>query len=128
MPAPSHHSSLHTPIKPLDAASTPTVADLAPIGEGKPDVTRISSIDLKKIADRFRMQRIVFEAARDVYDQVQPTWKGNREVLLAQLIHLVEAFIESDRISITPPLFNQDDLRRRIMMTVNMTKIVQHIF
>jgi type III restriction enzyme len=33
-----------------------------------------------------------------------------------------------DRIAINPPLFNQEDLRRRIMLTVNMTKIVQHIF
>lgn len=32
------------------------------------------------------MQWIVFEAARDVYDQIQPTWKGSREVLLAQLV------------------------------------------
>lgn len=116
------------PLLELDAAATPTVADLAPIVEGKPDVKRISSIDLQELAGRFRMQRIVFETARDVYDQVQPTWKGNREVLLAQLIRLAEAFIDSDRITIKPPLFNQDDLRRRIMMTVNMTKIVQHIF
>jgi type III restriction enzyme len=116
------------PLLELDAAATPTVADLAPIVEGKPDVKRISSIDLQELASRFRMQRIVFETARDVYDQVQPTWKGNREVLLAQLIRLVDTFIDSDRITITPPLFNQDDLRRRIMLTVNMTKIVQHIF
>jgi len=74
------------------------------------------------------MQRIVFEAAREVYDQVRPTWKGNREVLLAQVIRLVEKFIASDRITITPALFNQDELRRRIMLTVNMTKIVQHFF
>jgi type III restriction enzyme len=49
-------------------------------------------------------------------------------VLLAQVIRLVEKFIASDRITITPALFNQDDLRRRIMLTVNMTKIVQHFF
>src|ERR1035437_834831 len=93
-----------------------------------PDVKRISTIDLEDLGKRFRLQRSVFEAARDVYDQVQPTWKGNREVLLAQVIRLVEKFIASDRITITPPLFNQDDLRRRIMLTVNMTKIVQHFF
>jgi len=116
------------PVLQLDASATPTVADLAPVVEGKPDVKRISTIDLEDLGKRFRMQRIVFEAARDVYDQVRPTWKGNREVLLAQLIRLVEKFIASDRITITPTIFNQDDLRRRIMLTVNMTKIVQHIF
>lgn len=116
------------PVLQLDASATPTVADLAPIVEGKPDIKRISTIDLEELGKRFRMQRIVFEAARDVYDQVQPTWKGNREVLLAQVIRIVEKFLASDRISITPPLFNQDGVRRRIMLTVNMNKVVQHIF
>ena len=59
---------------------------------------------------------------------MRPTWRGNREVLLAQVIRLVERFIVSDHITITPPLFNQDGLRRRIMLTVNMNKVVQHIF
>lgn len=103
------------PVLQLDASATPTVADLAPIVEGKPDVRRISTIDLEELGKRFRMQRIVFEAARDVYDQVRPTWKGNREVLLAQVIRLVEKFVGSDLVRITPPIFNQDDLRRRIM-------------
>ena len=112
----------------LDASATPTIADLAPIVDGKPDVKRISTIDLEELGKRFRIQRIVFEAARDVYDQVQPTWKGSRQVLLAQVIRLVEKFLASDRITITPALFNKNSLRRRIMLTVNMTKIVQHIF
>lgn len=116
------------PVLQLEASATPTIAEMAPVVEGKPDVKRISTIDLEELGKRFRMQRIVFEAARDVYDQVRPTWRGNREALLAQVIRLVETFIDSDRISITPALFDQDDLRRRIMLTVNMTKIVQHMF
>jgi malonyl CoA-acyl carrier protein transacylase len=47
-----------------------------------------------------------FPAARDVYDQMRPNWKGNKEHLLAQLIALVERFVRSDRIVILPPLFN----------------------
>jgi type III restriction enzyme len=116
------------PVLELDASATPTIADLAPIVEGKPDVKRISTIDLEELGKRFRMQRIVFEAARDVYDQVRPAWNGNREELLAQVIRVVEKFLSSDRIAIVPALFNQDDLRRRIMLTVNMNKIVQHVF
>lgn len=93
------------PILQLNASATPTVAELAPVVEGKPDIKRVSMIDLEELGKRFRMQRIVFEAASEVYDQVKPTWKGNREILLAQVIRLVEKFIASDRISITPPLF-----------------------
>jgi len=112
----------------LDAFKTVTLAELAPLVEGRPDVSRLSEINLQELAKRFRTQKNVFEAARDVYDQMQPNWKGNKEYLLAQVIGLVERFIASDRVVIDPPLFNQDGLRRRIMITLNMNKVVQHIW
>jgi type III restriction enzyme len=49
-------------------------------------------------------------------------------VLLAQLVRLVEQFIRGDKIAVHPPLFYQDDLRRRLIITLNMTKAVQHIW
>lgn len=115
------------PLK-LDAGQTAQIAELAPIVEGQPDVTHIESIDLDKLAQEFRTQRIIFETARDVYDQMQETWTGDRVFLLAQLVRLVEQFIRSDRISITPALFHQSDLHRRLTITLNMTKVVQHIW
>jgi type III restriction enzyme len=113
---------------PLDAYETATLAELAPIIEGKPDVTRITEIKLQELGHRFRTQKIVFSAATEIYDQMKPSWKGQREYLLAQLIRLVERFIDSDNIRVDPPLFNQDDLRRRIVITLNMSKIVQHMW
>lgn len=59
---------------------------------------------------------------------MQPTWKGQREYLLAQVIRLVEDFIENGNLSINPPLFDCDELRRRIFISLSMTKIVQHIW
>jgi hypothetical protein len=41
------------------------------------------------------MQRIIFVTTGNIYDQMKPTWKGNREFLLAQLIQLVEEIILS---------------------------------
>ena len=116
------------PVLELDAYETATLVELAPVVDGQPDVTRLSGIDLTELGQKFRTQKIVFETARDVYDQMRPTWKGNKDYLLAQLIRLVEKFITSDRIYISPPLFNQDDLRRRILITLNMNKVVQHIW
>ena len=55
-------------------------------------------------------------------------WRGSRKVLLAQLVRIVEQFIRSDRIVIHPPLFYQDDLSRRLIITLNMTRVVQHIW
>uniref|UniRef100_A0A7C4RTB6 Type III restriction endonuclease subunit R n=1 Tax=Desulfatirhabdium butyrativorans TaxID=340467 RepID=A0A7C4RTB6_9BACT len=112
----------------LNAAQTAQVAELAPILEGKPDVTRINRIELERLAREFRAQRIIFETARDVFDQMKHTWQGSREVLLAQLVRIVEQFIASDRITITPPLFYQDELRRRLIITLNMSRVVQHVW
>jgi len=55
----------------LDAAQTAQVAELAPVLEGKPDVTHISRIELERLAQEFRTQRIIFETARDVFDQMK---------------------------------------------------------
>ena len=112
----------------LDAYGTVTRAEVAPTIEGKPDVTKISDIDLEDLGKKFRTQKIIFEAAGEVFDQMKPNWKGSKEVLLAQLIKIVEEFIYSEKIKITPPSYRHDDLKRRILITLNMTNVVQHIW
>jgi type III restriction enzyme len=112
----------------LDAYETATRAELAPILEGKPDLTRLSEIDLEGLARRFRMQKIIFSSASEVYDLMKPTWKGNREFLLAQIIRLTERFIEGGGVVVDPPMFNEEGLRRRIVITLNMTKVVHHVW
>jgi type III restriction enzyme len=110
----------------LDAYETPTLAELAPIIEGKPDVTRISEISLRELGET-RLQKIVFSIASDVYEQMKGTWKGSREYLLAQVIRLVERYIESDKLRIDPALFNQDALRRRILIMLRKGTITEHL-
>ncbi|MBI1807714.1 MAG: DEAD/DEAH box helicase family protein [Ignavibacteria bacterium] len=112
----------------IDSYKTTMIADLAPIVEGKPDVSKIATISLEELGRKFRTQRIIFETAADIYDQMKPTWKGSKEYLLAQVIKIVEQFMHSDKIQIIPPLFNEDDLKRRIVLTLNMKKVVQHIW
>ena len=112
----------------LNASETASLAELAPIVDGKPSVSEVSSIDLERLAREHRTQKIIFETARDVYDQMQASWPGSRFSLIGQLVRLVEQFVLSDKIHITPALFNQDDLRRRLIITLNMTKVVQHIW
>ena len=110
----------------LDAGQTARIAELAPIVEGKPDMTMIASIDLERLAAESRMQRIVFESAQKVYDEMQPDWQGSRAALLAQLVRLTGQFLHSDRIVIEPASFAEDALKRRLILTLNMTKVVQH--
>jgi type III restriction enzyme len=111
----------------INAYETITIAELAPIVEGKPDLSKISPIDLEELAQKYRMQKIIFETARDAFDNMQNDWKGNRESLIGQLIEIIEKIMYSDVIQINPPLFNTDELRRRILITLNMSKIVNHI-
>ncbi|HMA81831.1 MAG TPA: type III restriction endonuclease subunit R, partial [Candidatus Binatia bacterium] len=101
---------------------------VAPIVDGKPDVTKLSEIDLEELGRKFRWQKIAFETASGIFDQMKPNWKGNKEYLLARLIRLMEDFVESGKIDITPPLFNQDDLRRRLVVTLNLGRVVQHMW
>ena len=117
-------------VKPLelDAFKTPTLAEVAPIVEGKPDITKLSEIDLEVLGKKFRWQKIAFETASGIFDQMKPSWKGGKEYLLARLIRVMEEFIASGKIQITPPLFYQDDVRRRLVVTLNLSKIVQHMW
>ena len=112
----------------LNASETAQVVELAPIVDGKPDVSKLTSIDLAALAHEYRTQKIIFETARDVFDLMKPSWAGSRESLIAQLVKLVEQFLLSDRLVITPPLFYQDDTARRLIVTLNMTKVVQHVW
>ena len=111
----------------LSASDTPKIADLAPVVEGRPDLSKVATIDLEGLAQGYRYQRIVFESAREVYDDLEPDWSGSREVLLAQLVRLTDRFVRSDRIVIEPGLFTQSDLKRRLMLILNMTKVVRHL-
>ena len=111
----------------LNAYDTPTIAELAPVLDGKADITRISEISLQELGEKYRTQRIVFETAISVYEQMQADWKGNKEYLLGQVIAQVERFINSDKIQITPPLFYQDEMRRRLIITLNLSKVGEHI-
>lgn len=112
----------------LDASEIAILVEMAPTIQGKPDVTQIKTVDLEELGREQRWQKVIFDTARDVYEDMKSNWQGNREYLLAQVIKIVEKFLSSKKIQIEPPLFNQDDLRKRILFTLNMTKIVQHIW
>ncbi len=116
------------PVLQINARDTATVAEMAPVLEGKPDLSRLTEINFQDLAREYRQQKIIFEVARDQFDLIKPTWQGNRESLLAQLINLVEAFLRSDRIAIQPELFERDPLRRRVVLTLNMNRVVRHLW
>ncbi len=113
----------------LDPYDSITEAELAAIIAGKPNPAALSEIDLKEIGERFRLQSIIFRIASTIYNsEKKPDWKGSKETFLIQLITIIEKFIYSNKIVIKNPLFNQDEARKRILIMLNMNKVVQHIW
>ena len=114
----------------INADETRLSADLAPIIDGKTDLTKCTEIDLEKLDSELRLQSIMFKAAGEVYELMRSSWKNEatKYALLGQVIQLVEDYLHSGAIAINPPLFNTDPLRRRIIYMMNMNKIVQHLW
>ncbi|MCM0608779.1 MAG: DEAD/DEAH box helicase family protein [Ideonella sp. WA131b] len=110
----------------LDPAQTVITAELAPAVGGATDLSKTTHIDLSKLPEEFREQRIVFQAARKAFDQIAGKFTGNREYLVFQLIRLVEQLLASTKLVI-PSLFHAGSVRRRILVALNMDLIVQHV-
>ncbi len=117
----------------LNPEDTPLKAELAQVIEGKPDITKnvkiidLSNEQVETLLTSLRKQRLIFEGARDVFDQIHPSWPGNKEYLIAQLIKIVEAFLDSDKLVIQSESY-REDLRKRLLILLNLNKIVQHLF
>jgi type III restriction enzyme len=102
-----------------------TSVGMAQVIEGKPHVDKISDIDLHELNKSIRLQRIIFVATKDVYDSLVPSWKGNKEFLLMQIVKLVEEFIHSDKINVVD--VSDDELRTKMTILFNMQKVVAHV-
>lgn len=110
----------------LKPEETPISADIAPALGGATDWSKIHVINLELLPEQFRLQRLIFVAARKAFEQMQDKFSGGREYLVFQLIRLVEEFIDSDNLVI-PSLFHQEPLRRRILLTLNVNRIVEYL-
>ena len=110
----------------LDPAATPISADLAPALGGAADLSKISSIDLEALPDEFRLQRLVFQATRKAVAEMKDGFRGTDEYLASQIVRFVEQYLVSDLIEV-PSLFHQDPLKRRILLGLNIDRVVQEL-
>lgn len=114
------------PVLKLDPAKIHVTADLAPALGGAADLSKAVSIDLERLPEDFRLQRLLFVAARKAFAGMKHGFVGSPEHLVQQLVRLVEAFFLSDRLGI-PSLFHQEPLRKRILFALSIDAIVQHV-
>ncbi len=110
----------------LDPAQTIVTAEIAPAVGGVADLSKVSAIDLEKIPESFRLQRLIFRAALKASEDLLANFAGTREYLLFQLVRLVDSFLASNKLHI-PSQYHQEPVRRRILIGLNLDLIVQHL-
>ncbi len=110
----------------LDPMNTPLNAEVAPSLTGFANLAMASEIDLEKAVEDFRLQNLIFRAARKLYLQSADSFGGDKQFLAIQLIRIVEAFLQSDKLNI-PSLWHQDPMRKQILFALNMDTVVGHV-
>lgn len=110
----------------IDPSDTITQTELGGVIDSDVTPAALSEVDLKKFADQYRMQSVIFKVASGIYGVEKENWKGNQYDFLSQLLKLTEEFIKSDKVRIKSDLFNQDPTRRNILITLNISRIIQH--
>jgi type III restriction enzyme len=114
------------PVLKLDPSRIPLAVELAPAIGGAANWDMISEIDLEKLPEEFRLQRLIFKAAQKAFMQTASGYKGSKEYLAFQLIKIIEDFIVSDKLDI-PSLFHREPLKKRILIALSIDTIVQHL-
>ncbi|MBQ7594247.1 MAG: DEAD/DEAH box helicase family protein [Synergistaceae bacterium] len=114
----------------LNAEGTTINVELAPIINGKTDLMRCDEIDIEKLYANIRLQQIIFKTAGEVYDKTQTEWqkRGVKLTLLGQVIKLSENYLQGGHIKIFPELFAINEVRRKILLALNMEKIINHLW
>ncbi len=110
----------------LDPMDTPLNAEVAPSLTGFANLAMVSEIDLEKALEEFRLQNLIFRAARKLYLQNADSFSGDKQFLAIQLIRIVEDFLASDKLVI-PSLWHQDPTRQQILFALNMDTVVGHV-
>jgi type III restriction enzyme len=110
----------------LDPMQTPIHAEIAPSLSHYAILSKVTEIDLEKSAGEFRLQNLIFRAARKLYLQSAEGFTGPRQYLAVQLIGIVEEFLNSPKMHI-PSLWHQNPVRKQILIALNMDTVVGHV-
>jgi type III restriction enzyme len=119
----------------LDFAETITSADTAAVVDSGTYLKYISTIDLDKLDEHYRLQELHFQATAQIFEMAENDWKAKAtpNALIGQIFAIVEGYISSGRIQIEPALFASVDTpenrtRLKLLYMLNCNKIVRHLW
>jgi type III restriction enzyme len=111
----------------LSPEDAPLVVEVAPVIDGKPKYDQISELDLNRLAEEHRLQRLKLQAAVQLHEQFGESWEGDPASHIGQLVELIDRFLGSDKLLLKVPLFQGTEMLKNIVVALNLQKIVNHI-
>jgi len=116
-------------LKPLELSTEDarTVVEVAPVIDGKPDLTRLTELDLMKFGEEKRFQTLKLQAAVRLRERFKENWEGNPASHVSQLLKIIDEFIASEKLVAKVPKFEHAELLKRIVISLNLQKIVDHL-
>ena len=97
-------------------------AEVAPVLDGRTDITRAGTIELDALGGR--IQKVIFEAVSRVYDSLNASWQngGTKLGLIGQVIRLTEEYLREGSLRVA------GTERREVVIAAKMDRIVRHIW
>ncbi len=116
-------------LKPLELSTEDarTVVEVAPVIDGKPDLTRLTELDLMKFGEEKRFQTLKLQAAVRLREKFKENWEGDPASHVSQLLKIIDEFVVSEKLVVKVPKFQHAELLKRIVISLNLQKIVDHI-
>ncbi len=114
----------------IDAVQTISESEVTPVIDGETDDTTFERvrISLQESRDLVRLQTTVFNTAAELLRASKHTFQGSEPSLVKEIIRLTNAFLRSDRMCITPIKYRDDPDLRDFILSVNMSKIIRHLW
>lgn len=111
----------------LSPEDAPTIVEVAPVIDGKPKFDQLSEIDLDRLAEEHRLQKIKLQAAVMLHEYFGKNWEGDPGSHIGQLVHIFDQFLASNKLEIKVPIFAGTEKLKNIVIALNSQKIINHI-
>ncbi|MCX5657896.1 MAG: DEAD/DEAH box helicase family protein, partial [Candidatus Omnitrophica bacterium] len=111
-------------LSPIDA---PTIVEVAPVIDNQPKFDQIKELDLERLSEEHRMQKLKLQAAVRLHERFGENWEGNPGSHVGQLMEIIDQFIISDKLEFKIPIFSGTEKLKNIVIALNLQKIVNHM-
>jgi type III restriction enzyme len=111
----------------LSSDDAPTVVEVAPVVDGRPRLDMLKEVDLERLAEQHRLQKLKLQAAVRLHEELGNSWEGDPASHIGQLMEVLDKFLDSDKLKLKIPTFAGTDKLKNIFIALNLSRITNHI-